>query len=147
MESAGGIVVNKSGNMALVHQFGNSWSFPKGGVEEGETLLQSATREIYEETGIADPLCLLDLGSYERYSIGKGGVGENRQWGSRRRTLFLFVTNQTELVPKDNEVTEAQWFSFSEAVKLLTHPKDVEFLLSVKEKIELLLQQRGIRLH
>jgi bis(5'-nucleosidyl)-tetraphosphatase len=28
------------------------WEFPKGGVDEGETLLQTALRELQEETGL-----------------------------------------------------------------------------------------------
>ena len=40
-----------------------AWSFPKGGVEAGETVVDAALREFREETGIAVPAGpLLDLG-------------------------------------------------------------------------------------
>jgi 8-oxo-dGTP pyrophosphatase MutT (NUDIX family) len=139
-ESAGGIIVNSEGKIVLVEQNHNSWSFPKGKLEAGETELQAATREIAEETGIIDLVLLNKLGSYERYSIAKDGVSEQIETGVRKRTLFLFKTNQNELTPHDDEVTNAKFVTLEEALALLTHPKDKEFLESVREKVESALQ-------
>jgi 8-oxo-dGTP pyrophosphatase MutT (NUDIX family) len=135
-ESAGGIIKGPDGRIVLVCQHGNSWSFPKGGVEEGETLIQAAIREIEEETGITQLEYKKDLGSYERYSIGKDGIGETKEWGLRKRTLFLFTTTQHALGPKDDEVTEARYVTLDEAYELLTHPRDKEFFASVRDTIE-----------
>jgi bis(5'-nucleosidyl)-tetraphosphatase len=132
-ESAGGIVLNQDGKMALVHQRANSWSFPKGGIEEGENALQAAKREIAEETGLTDLTLVKELGTYERYSIGQDGVGEQVELGLRKRTLFLFTITEGELKPQDKEVTNACWVTFDEALALLTHPKDKEFLTSVRD--------------
>ncbi|MDE2213302.1 MAG: NUDIX hydrolase [Patescibacteria group bacterium] len=139
-ESSGGIVRNRAGKIVLVRQHGNSWSFPKGGVEQGETLMDAARREIFEETGLENLKLLRDLGSYERYSIGKGGVGENTQWGKRRRHLFLFHTDVLALAPHDSggEISEARFVSLEEAQTLLTHPKDREFLEGVRPIVEAL---------
>src|SRR6185436_5441679 len=93
-ESAGGIVRGPDGRIVLVHQHGNSWSFPKGAVEKEESLLEAAKREIEEETGITELSYIRDLGSYERYSIGKDGTGENKEWGVQKKTFFLFTTPQ-----------------------------------------------------
>ena len=136
--SAGGIIVGPDGKIVLVEQHGNSWSFPKGGIEAGETELEAAVREIYEETGLTDITLLEELGSYERYSIGPHGQGEATDWGLRRRTLFLFTTHATvaELRPIDSEVTQVGYFTLDEAVEKLTHPKDKEFLRTYREKVE-----------
>ena len=143
--SAGGVVLNSEGKMLLVRQHQNSWSFPKGGVEAGESDLEAARREIFEETGLRDiKLLLADaLGSYERYSIGPDGIGEQLQWGLRRRTLFLFRAKEEKLLSgpelythTHGEVTDARWVSIDEALELLTHPKDREFLTSVRSRIE-----------
>jgi len=137
-ESAGGIIKGPDGRIVLVYEQGNSWSFPKGGVEEGETVLQAAIREIKEESGITEITLVQELGSYKRYSIGKDGIGENKEWGLQKKTLFLFTTPTSELPHRapDNEVTEVRFVTLDEAYELLTHPKDKEFLGSVRSILE-----------
>lgn len=136
--SAGGVVLRPDGKMLLVFQHSNSWSFPKGKVNSGESQLEAARREIGEETGVTDLLLIKELGSYERYSIAKDGVSEVKEWGLRRRTLFLFTTTQTDTKPllQDGEITDQRWVTIDEALNLLTHPKDKAFLASVRAKIE-----------
>jgi 8-oxo-dGTP pyrophosphatase MutT (NUDIX family) len=136
--TAGGIVVNGEGKMVLVEQHGNSWSFPKGGIDEGETELQAAKREVFEETGLKDIAEVGELGSYERYSLSADGKTDDLVGGLRKRTLFLFKTNTPAdaLVLQEDEVTKAGFYTIDEALELLTHPKDRAFLSSVREKIE-----------
>ena len=45
---AGGIVINPKKGIAIVNQNHDSWSLPKGHVEDNETLVQAAIREIYQ---------------------------------------------------------------------------------------------------
>jgi len=137
-ESAGGVVRGPDGRIVLVRQHGNSWSFPKGHVEEGESRLDAAQREIFEETGIADLELVKELGSYERYSIGKNGIGEDQDRGFRRRTIFLFTTRATVLKPQEvgGEITDARFVTPDEALEMLTHPKDREFFKSVRDTID-----------
>lgn len=45
----------RTGKVLLVQNYGNKWSFPKGGVESGETAQDAARRELREETGISIP--------------------------------------------------------------------------------------------
>lgn len=137
--SAGGVIINDEGRVLVVQQHNNAWSFPKGGVHEGESELDAALREIREETGLTELELISDLGSYERYSIGLDGVGETKEWGSRKRTFFLFKTNEdvaANFNDLDGEVTDIRWVSTDEAHNLLTHPKDKEFLDSVIPKIK-----------
>ncbi len=137
-EAAGGVVVGPDKRIVVVEQHNNSWGLPKGGVEEGESLLDAARREIAEETGIKELAYVGELGSYERYSIGLDGVGETDVFGSRVRTFFLFTTTQTEFVlhDPDQEITQVRWATIDEALELVTHPKDREFLSSVRAQIE-----------
>lgn len=134
--TGGGIVKGPDGRIVLVNQGSNVWSFPKGGVEEGETTLQAAVREVEEETGITQLELVKELGSYERYSIGKGGIGENKELGLQKRTLFLFTTGQHTLHPQDGEIVEVRYVTLDEAYELLKHPKDKEFLKSVWHILE-----------
>lgn len=137
-DAAGGVVVNAEGKVALVHQNGNSWSFPKGGIDEGETPLQAAWREIEEETGLrADDLIYkAELGSYMRRAIGRDGTGEDLTRPESIRTLYLFATTATVLAPQDDEVSEARFVTIDDALGLLTHTKDKEFLASMRTTIE-----------
>ena len=141
-EAAGGVVVGPDKRILMVEQHRNSWGLPKGGVEEGESLVAAAQREIAEETGITELAYTGELGSYERLSIGPGGVGETDAYGVRRRTFFLFTTAQTELSWHDSglEITDARWVTIDEALALMTHPKDRAFLESVRARIEAAVQ-------
>jgi 8-oxo-dGTP pyrophosphatase MutT (NUDIX family) len=128
-EVAGGVVVNEKGEVLVVSQFGTSWSLPKGHLAPGEEHLQAAVREIREEAGIADAQLLAELGSYERHAITPAG-GEDRS-EMKRITLFLFRARDRVPVPEDPENPEARWMSPEQAVALLTHPKDRDFLSAV----------------
>ena len=63
--SAGGVVLNGSGQVLVVNQRGNSWSLPKGHIDPGEDALTAARREIYEESGVSELDLVKELGSYE----------------------------------------------------------------------------------
>ena len=127
-QSAGGVIV-KNGLVLVVSQHGTSWSLPKGHIEKGEDKITAAKREIYEECGISDLKLIRELGSYQRYIISE----EGKEQKSELKTIyiFLFHTNQDALKPVDPENPEARWVPKKEVAKLLTHPKDREFYLSV----------------
>jgi len=125
-KSAGGVVLNPNGGVLVVKQHGDSWSLPKGHIDEGETPLEAAKREIFEESGITDLTLVKPLFSYERFAIGPGGVGEDRSM-LKEIEMFLFRTSQTKLTPQDSANPEARWVLKNEVSKLLTHPKDREF--------------------
>ena len=123
---AGGIVINPDKGIAIVNQNYNSWSIPKGHVEKKESILDAALREIYEETGLKNIQLIKNLGSYERYRIGLDGEDDFSEL--KLIHVFLFLTNEKELISLDKHNPVAQWASFNQANKLLTHPKDKDFL-------------------
>ncbi len=136
--SAGGVILTPDRKIIVVEQSGNSWSFPKGGIEEGETPLEAAIREIKEETGITELEYIRELGSYERYSIAKDGVSDNKEFGLQKKIFFLFTTPTAELPSRspDTEITDVRAVTLDEAYELLTHPRDKEFLKSVWHILE-----------
>jgi 8-oxo-dGTP diphosphatase len=127
---AGGVVIGPDGRVAIVSQGGDSWSLPKGHIDAGEDALQAAVREIREETGLTYVDLIKSLGSYSRYKIGKGGLGEDVS-ELKMIEMFLFRTAQTDLKPVDAHNPEALWVEKQNVADLLTHPKDREFFLSV----------------
>ena len=54
-ESAGVCIIYEN-KILLIHPSGRKWtdsfSFPKGGIEQGESIKEAAIREVYEEVGI-----------------------------------------------------------------------------------------------
>ncbi len=130
-ESAGGIVINTLSEVVVVSQRGDSWSLPKGHVDPGETPREAAEREVREETGITQLVFVRELGTYERYKIGKGGNGENKN-ELKRIHMFLFRTTQQALAPEDPMNPEARWVPIEKVSELLTHPKDKEFFDRVR---------------
>jgi len=131
-KSAGGVVVGQNGKILVVSQKGTSWSLPKGHIDEGEGALDAAKREIYEESGISQLELIRELGSYERYKIGKHGGEDLSELKSI--TMFLFRTDETKLAPNDTENPEALWVEKDKVAELLTHSKDKEFFCKSTQK-------------
>ena len=128
--SAGGVVVNPEGEVLVVSQRGTSWSLPKGHIDPGESALETARREIYEESGIRDLDLIGELGTYERPKIGVNG-GDDRS-ELKAITMFLFRTGERSLRPVDPDNPEARWVERSEVEALLTHERDKEFFRGVE---------------
>lgn len=57
--AAGGVVQNTEGNLLAIYRL-EHWDLPKGKQEEGETIEQTALREVEEETGVTN----LTLGNH-----------------------------------------------------------------------------------
>lgn len=132
--SAGGVVLNEQGQILVVNQQHDSWSLPKGHIDPEETLIDAAKREIYEESGLRDLRYVRELGTYQRFKIGKDGVGEDQtEW--KTITFFLFHTQEHHLAPVDPENPEARWMEKEEVAECLTHPKDKAFFLKIKETV------------
>ncbi len=140
-KSVGGVVINKKGEVVVVNQNGNSWSLPKGHVESGETELETAIREIREETGLTQMNLLEDLGRYERYKISLDGGDDITE--RKEIQMFLFETEEEHLLPEDASNPEARWVKTEEVSHILTHPKDKEFFLSVLPKIEKMKNEKS----
>lgn len=93
------------------------WSLPKGKTNNGETLLECAVRECWEETGIR-PI----LGSYlGRQSYRVAGRPKNVDyWVARIGRKHRFMPN--------SEVDATKWVTRKEARSLLTYKRDLEFM-------------------
>jgi 8-oxo-dGTP pyrophosphatase MutT (NUDIX family) len=132
-QSAGGVVLNRKGQVLVVNQRGRSWSLPKGHLEDGEDTLVAARREIYEESGLQELKFVKLLGSYERMRIGKNGGEDGAEL--KKLTFFLFETESEALSPIDPDNPEARWVDREKVCDLLTHPKDREFFNQILSQI------------
>ena len=132
-KSAGGVVLNKKGEVLVVSQRGTSWSLPKGHIDDGEDTITAAKREILEESGISQLTLLKELGTYSRHKIGKDGGDDRSEY--KTITMFLFTTAQQDLRPQDDDNPEARWVDPGEVLDLLTHRKDKEFYRNILNEL------------
>ena len=65
--SCGTLLVNQRGEILLCHVTGTrNWDIPKGMQDPGESTLEAAMRELYEEAGLVfDASAFEDLGSFD----------------------------------------------------------------------------------
>ena len=123
IQIAGGVVWNKELGVVVVNQNHNSWSLPKGHVEDGEETLRAAIREIREESGIPESALTLvkEIAHYERKrtKLRDGDTDEYREI-----TLFLFTTDWEKLTPEDPENPEALWIPPVVVPDMLTNEVD-----------------------
>ena len=130
--TAGGIVARKDGNsiyIALIIEGRfTEFSLPKGGVKEGEELLDAAKREIHEEAGLSRLQLHGYLGKRERLNITK------RRWITVH--YFLFTTDQKSGTPTDQEKNhELEWFSIDRLPPMLW-PEQKRLIVRNRERIE-----------
>ena len=128
-ESAGGIIQNNHGEIALVLNGIDFWGFPKGHIDPGEDALTAAKREILEETGLKEIVLVKDLGSYGRYKGTTDGGDDMSEY--KKIYMFLFTTGELSLVPTDPHNPEARWIPVGQVERKLTSPKDREFFKSI----------------
>ena len=129
---AGGIVINDKNEVAIVNQNHDSYSLPKGHVDNNESYLEAAKREIYEETGIEDLIYIKELGKYSRYKISLDGKDDLSEL--KTIYIYLFKSNQIKLTPKDPNNPFAMWVNSKKVNDYLTHPEDKKFF---KDSIKL----------
>ena len=131
--SAGGFVLNDLSQIVLVQNKSDSWTFPKGHVEEREGIEEAARREIHEETGLTDLSLLRKLGVYDREKT-KITEGQLERY-AKRIHVYLYKTPQIDLNPLDPENPQAIWVDIESAKEKMTYSEDRRFFESIKEHI------------
>ena len=104
---------------ALVHRGRyDDWSLPKGKPEPGEHLLETAVREVVEETGLEVVAGRRSVRT--RYVIHPG---TRRQAGPKEVDYWTMQLVGGEFLPND-EVDELCWLPVDDAAALCTHEHD-----------------------
>jgi 8-oxo-dGTP pyrophosphatase MutT (NUDIX family) len=109
-------VMEAGGAMLLVRTVTrDAWGAPAGGREPGETVLECATRETWEESGLRiDPAMLRPCG-YERVTLDEG---PNGRWPNQRNYVACFATALDEVrpavEPRSVDVDAAEWVDWPE---------------------------------
>jgi ADP-ribose pyrophosphatase YjhB (NUDIX family) len=117
--SAGGLVVDADRERAVLigrlDRHGKLlWSLPKGHIEDGETIEQTALREVKEETGISARV-LGPLGTIDYWFVAE------RRRVHKTVHHFLLEAVGGELCDEDVEVTEVAWVPIADLESTLAY--------------------------
>ena len=134
IQSAGIIVIDRTNpdaeaTVLCVRAYAN-WDFPKGHVEGSETELETATRELTEETGIVD----FKLVEGFRYRIEYNFQKNNRI--VPKEVVFFLAESNTKSVKLSSEHQNFIWLNFNSAYGKLTYVNAKEVLAAVKMFLE-----------
>jgi 8-oxo-dGTP pyrophosphatase MutT (NUDIX family) len=112
VEAAGGVVKNNSGQYLFIFRRGK-WDLPKGKMDDGESVVETAMREVNEECGL-DNLKILSplINTYHFYPEKKNNILKRTYW-------FLMSTDDTEVQIEREEGIEN--FVWLEKEKILSH--------------------------
>lgn len=117
--------------LLILHKGGRHWAFPKGRSNPGESALESAKRELQEETGLEIERLLQDEPLVERYEFRRKGevVTKTVQY------FPALVRGEVRLQPE--EIRDAKWVPLKEAVKHLTFREAKEMCQSLVKQLNL----------
>lgn len=112
------IATNATDELLLVKRTDNQlWGLPAGSTEPGETTVQTAQRELIEETGLTvGPLTLVDVFSGPKFHY----VYPNGDIIDSVTILYRGAVTGGQLVTATNETSAAQFFAKSALPTALT---------------------------
>ena len=104
--------------LVVRHNVGH-WSFPKGHPEAGETEVESALRELREETGISEVELAPDWFALERYHFKGHDRGERI---NKTVKYFLGLVKSPQVTLLEEELQDYRWVNEAEAKRLISFP-------------------------
>ena len=136
MEKSCGIVLFNSDEFLLIQNPTKSngdeghWDFPKGHVEGNETELETAKRELIEETGIVNFRLFDGFRHRIEYNFQKGNEMVPKE------VIFFLAESNTKEVELSSEHQNFVWLNKDLAHNKLTYTNAKEVLAAVKIFLE-----------
>ena len=111
-EKACGYIIIEKGKVLLIQQTKGHWGFPKGHMELGETEIETAKREVKEETNID-----VEINENKRY------VMEYFTDKGNFKQVVLFIARKTSGNEKyqESEIKTMKWMTYEEAINTITY--------------------------
>lgn len=98
----------------LIQLHAGHWGFPKGHSEQGETPMQTASRELLEETGLMIRRFLSEKIFEETYFFRSKGDLVKKNVG------YFIAEVEGKVVMQAEELAASQWVPFARAEEFLT---------------------------
>ena len=112
-KSCGAVVYNpKKHSFLIIKMLNGNWGFPKGHTEDQETDIQTAIREVMEETGINIEI----LDGFKK-SIKYIPFPEVL----KKVIFFIGITEEEKVTIDRDEIEDYMWCSYEEALKMITY--------------------------
>ena len=112
--------------LLIKHRFGGHWSFPKGHVESGETEVQTALREVKEETGLS---IQLEEGFRECVEYFP------KPYIKKQVVYFLGRSLGDEARRQEEEISELRWVPLADAQRMVTFSNDKNLLKEARKRL------------
>ena len=121
-EKSCGAVIFNDDKVLVIQQVKGHWGFPKGHVEPGETEIETAKREIKEETN-------LDVQINEKYRYVEHYSPEE---GIEKDVVF-FVAERIggEIKVQEEEVKQTEWLLPEDALERVTYDSSKRILENI----------------
>ena len=120
-KSCGCIIINKN-KVLLIKQTKGHWGFPKGHIEKDETEIETAIREVKEETNLD-----VEIDANKRYTMeyvtDKGTL--------KQVVLFIAKCTGGEIKAQECEVNDIKWLDFDEAMQTITYDNTRELFKKI----------------
>ena len=125
-KSCGCIIINKDKVLLIKHNKGH-WDFPKGHVEKGETEIQTAKREVKEETNLD-----VEIDEKSRYVVQYiTDLNTDKQV-----VYFLAKNTSSNIIPQEAEVQEIKWVLLEDAENIITYDTSKKLIRKVIEDLK-----------
>jgi bis(5'-nucleosidyl)-tetraphosphatase len=110
----------------LIQHHAGHWGFPKGHAEAGETAIETALRELWEETGVQPDGVLEDTPFVEEYCFEKNG-----ERVEKTVTYFVGWVQSEKVECQVQEIQAYAWVNFETAMGQITFEQGQSLLQRV----------------
>ena len=114
--------------LLIKHRAGH-WAFPKGHPEEGESQIETATRELNEETNLKIVDLISETSLQENYIFKKEG-----SLVYKTVDYFLAVVSGDVIIQED-ELADYEWVDLFEAKRKITFPEGKNLCAEVEKSL------------
>lgn len=123
--SCGGVVIFRGKILVLYKNFKNryeGWVLPKGTVEDGENHVETALREVYEESGVKATVMKYIGKSEYSFTVPQDTVTKEVHW------YLMMADNYYSKPQKEEYFVDSGYYKFHEAYHLLKFSNEKQIL-------------------